>query len=107
MTQAGDKTGVDRIAGCRKNDRNRRSRPLGSLRSSAGSGRKYDRDLTANQIGRQGRESFVVTLRPTKLDHDILALDVARLVQALAEGSNKWGLWCRRRTAEKTDHWAR
>src|SRR5436305_14614566 len=104
MTQAGDEAGGDDFA-CGKNDRNRRSRRLGGLRPSAASGRKDDRHLTPDKIGRQTGQSIVVTLRPPKLDRDVLALDVAGFVQTLAERSNKRGPLCERCTAEKTDHW--
>jgi hypothetical protein len=44
--------------------------------------------LTRNQIGRQARKSIVLPLRPAVFNRDVLALDIARFVQALAEGSH-------------------
>ena len=42
-------------------------------------------DLTADQIGRQRRQPVVLTLRPAVFDRDVLALDEAGFLQALAE----------------------
>ena len=43
------------------------------------------RHLAADQIGRQRRQSIVLTFRPAIFDRDVLALDIAGLLQALAE----------------------
>ena len=42
-------------------------------------------DLAANQFGRQRREPIKLTLRPTVFDRDVLAFDIACLLQALAK----------------------
>ena len=41
--------------------------------------------LTADQIGRQRRQSIVLALGPAVFDRDVLALDIAGFVQALPE----------------------
>ena len=41
--------------------------------------------LTTNQIGRQRRQPLVLTFRPAVLDRHVLALDIAGVLQALAE----------------------
>ena len=43
------------------------------------------RDLPADQIGGQRRQSFVMALRPTVFDRDVATLDKTRLVEALVE----------------------
>ena len=45
--------------------------------------------LTADQIGRQCRQSIILTLRPAIFDRHILALDIAGFAQALAERVNE------------------
>jgi hypothetical protein len=44
-----------------------------------------DRDLAADQIGRQRRVSIIPTLSPAERDMHVLALDIASLAQALSE----------------------
>jgi hypothetical protein len=41
---------------------------------------------TANQFGRQRRQSIVLTFRPTILDRHVLTFDVASVSEAFAEG---------------------
>ena len=43
--------------------------------------------LSADKIGRQIRQSIIVTFRPTVFDKHIAAFDIARFGQALAEDS--------------------
>ena len=69
--------------------------------------RDHDRDLTANQIRRQRRQSIVLTLGPTKFDRDVLALDVAGLVQTVAKRGNVGRPRSRRLAGEKSDYWDR
>jgi hypothetical protein len=42
-------------------------------------------DLSTNQFSRERRQPVKLALRPTVFDRDVLALDIARLAQALAE----------------------
>ena len=49
------------------------------------SGRGDHGDLPANQFGRQRRQPIDLTLRPAVFDRDVLALDIAGVLQALAE----------------------
>jgi hypothetical protein len=81
--EAGDKFHLDRVDACQKDDRNRSGRRL------CGQRRRSIRDdhghLSANQIGRQHRESVVLILRETVFNDDVLALDIARFFQALAK----------------------
>ena len=82
--QADDKTQSDRVVRGREYDRNRRRRRLGRPRFSFVR-RCYYGHLTTNQVGRQCRQSIVLTFRPAILDGRVLALDIAGLLQALAE----------------------
>ena len=46
-----------------------------------------DYDLSANQFGRQRRQPIVLTLRPAVFDRNVLALDIAGLLQALSKSA--------------------
>jgi hypothetical protein len=48
-----------------------------------------DRDLTANEIGRQCRQTIDLVLGPAELDGDVLALDEAGFLQPIAECRDK------------------
>ena len=48
-------------------------------------GRDDDGNLSANQFRRECRQPIDLALRPAVFDRDVLALDVAGLLQALAE----------------------
>ena len=88
--EAGDETQPDRIVA----DWRRRSGivAVAALAASA-AGVAADRDdhghLAADQIGRQRRQSIVLTLRPAVFDRHVLALDIAGFVQALAERARR------------------
>ena len=47
--------------------------------------RHDDVDLEPDQLGRESGEPLVLSLRPSVLDHDVLALDVAELAQPSPE----------------------
>ena len=49
------------------------------------SGRDDHGDLSANQFGRQRRQPIELILGPAVFDRHVLALDIAGLLQALAE----------------------
>ena len=53
--------------------------------AEASSGRGDHGDLPANQFGRQRRQPIELTLGPAVFNRHVLALDVACLLQALAE----------------------
>ena len=72
--------------------------------NSAKSGRGYNRDLPANQFPRQSREPLPLVLGPTEFDRDVLALDVAGLLEALAECSQPIRITLRGLAVEKPYH---
>src|SRR5215467_321907 len=59
--------------------------------------------LTTSQVGRHHGQSFVVILRPAECDLHVLALDVARLGQTLAECNHSLG-FVGRPTADESNH---
>src|SRR5262249_1921071 len=63
-----------------------------------------DRDLTANKIGRQFRQSIGLMLSPTELDGDVPALDVACFLETIAECSCKRCPRVSRRAVQVSDH---
>ena len=83
--EARDKTKLDRVFGDGEDDRNRRGRRLGRECRRGAAERDNHGDLTANQFGRQRRQPIELVLRPAIFDRYVLALDVARVLQTLAE----------------------
>jgi hypothetical protein len=99
---AGDQALLDGIATDRENNRDRRGCRLGRARRSPKTREDYC-DLSTNQIGRQGRQSIQLAIRPAVFDRNILAFDVADFPQASAERrSGRCG--GAGRSAEEPDH---
>ena len=90
---------LDRIAADREDDRDRRGRGLGRERRGIATGATITATWRSNQIGRQRRQSIVVTFRPAVFDRHVLALDEAGFVQALAERGTGTARRRRRRAA--------
>src|SRR5262245_28091187 len=82
--EAGDKTEPDWVLGGNKGDRDRRGCRLGSGRRGGRARGDYG-DLSANQFGRQLRQSIVLVLGKTVDDCYVLALHVADVLEAQAE----------------------
>ena len=72
--------------------------------AAGGAGRGNHGHLTANQIGRQRRQSIVLVLRPAIFDRHVPALDIAGFAQALAERAHTVRVPVRRCAAEEPDH---
>ena len=83
--EAGDKSSRDRISSDLEYDGNRRGRRLCRKRRRRTTGRSNHGHLTANQIGRQCRQSIILAVRPAVFDRDVSALDIAGFAQALAK----------------------
>jgi hypothetical protein len=81
--EASDEAQFDRIAAATENDGNGGGCRLGDQRRSGIRGDHSD--LTANQIGRQGRQSIELTFGPAIFDRDISALNVAGFLETIAE----------------------
>src|SRR5262249_48152336 len=64
-------------------------------------------DLTADQSGRQGRQSIVSALRPAIFDRYVAALDVADFAQALLESAYIVRPEVGRSVAKEPNHWHR
>ena len=82
--EAGDESKLDRVFGEDEHDGDRRGCRLGRERRSVGACDDYG-DLPANQLGRQCRQSIVLTLGPAVFDRNVLALDIAGLLEALVK----------------------
>ena len=74
----------DRVFADAEDDRDRRGRRLGRQRRSVAEAGDHG-DLPSNQIGCQLRQPIEVTLGPAIYDRDVVALDIARLLQALVK----------------------
>src|SRR6266545_2751073 len=83
--EAGDEPTRNRIGNEREDDGDRPGRGFGGLRGWR-SHRKDDVYLQADQLGRELRESLVLSLRPSVLNSDVPIFYVAKLSQPLAEG---------------------
>jgi Protein of unknown function (DUF3568) len=87
--QAGDESFPDRIAGTRHDEWDRARGVLGGAddRPAACHNPLH---LETDQLGRQVGESLVLPLRPSLLNDEVLAPDVAELAQTLPEGLAEW-----------------
>ena len=81
--EAGDQALLDRVAPAREDDRHRRGCGLGRERRNGVPDDHGHRP--ANQIGHQSRQPIGLILRRAEFDRDVLALDEACFLQALAE----------------------
>src|SRR5262245_16917157 len=102
--KAGDEAKPDWVVAGNEDDRYRRCRRLGREPGVDAPGRRNDGHLTANQIGRQRRQSIVLTLRPAVIDRRILTFDVTAFLEALVEYFNRIGGLGGRPAAQEPDH---
>ena len=84
--EAGDQPMLDRVAAVCEHDRNARRRRLGGDRRDHAAGGKDHIDRKIGEVGRKGRQSLVLKIRPAIFDQEILLLDITGLVQASADG---------------------
>jgi hypothetical protein len=91
------------IARGQKNNGERVGCRLGS-QPRGGGRRPYDRHLPTYQIGRHCGQSVVSTFGPLVLNPDVLVLDIAGVVQSLAECRHDPRIRRGRETAEDPDH---
>jgi hypothetical protein len=70
-----------------EDNRNLCGRGFGRLRRSVAASREDHGHLTANQIGRQGRQSIVLVLGPAVFDRHVPALNITGFIQASAKSS--------------------
>ena len=102
--EAGDEAQLDGVFGDRKHDRNSRGRRLGRDGRGGAAARDNDRDLSANQIGRHGRQPVELIVSPAVFDRNVRAFRIACVLQALVKGLQTVGEAGRRYGAEETDH---
>jgi hypothetical protein len=102
--EAGNKTQLDRVLADNEKDRDRCGCRL-SRQRRVGAARRGDHgDAPANQFVRQRWQPIVLTLGPAVFDRYVLALDEARLLQALAECPQLVRVRLRRSGVEEPDH---
>jgi len=102
--RAGDETSCDWVNADENDDRNRRSRRLGSECRRSAAGCHDHGHLTANEIGRQRRQPIIMTLRPAVFDRHVPAFNEAGFPQALVETLHEIRDGVERHTVEKPDH---
>src|SRR5262249_14079792 len=100
----GDEAVPHRATAGLKNDRyHRGSRFCRETRSGSADSNNH-RNLVANQITRQVRQSIILPLRPAVFDRYVLALDVACFLQALAERDHEVRGVSERGAAQETNN---
>jgi hypothetical protein len=87
--EAGNKTKPDRVVANSEGDGDRCSGRLRRERRRGAFDRDDHGDPPANQFGRQRRQPIELSLGPAVFDRHVLALDVAALLQGLAEYAQK------------------
>ena len=102
--EAGHQSKLDGIFGDQEHDRNDGGRGLGCDGWSGATMRGDERDPLANQLGRQCRQAVELVLGPAVFDRDVLALDKARLLEALAKCAQTVHKAVGRYGAEEADH---
>src|SRR5262249_20856326 len=96
--------GCDRIAPVREHDWNGCSCRLRRQRRGRATNRGDHGHLPLHQIGRQSRQSIIATFRPTVIDRDVLAFEIAGISQTLPEPGHKVCRGAGRPSAEEPDH---
>src|SRR6516164_5963589 len=76
--KAGDQTKPHRVVAYAEDDRDRRGRSFGRLRTSSDAGCRNNGYATAHEVSHQRRQTIVSAVQPVVFDHDVLALNVAR-----------------------------
>jgi hypothetical protein len=105
--EAGDESELDGVFRNHEHDWNCRGRRLGGDGRGGAAGRNDHRDPLANQIDRQPGQQVEPVVGPAVFDRDVLALDIAVILQALAESAQAFRETVRRYSAEEADdrHW--
>ena len=101
--EAGDEAVPDRVAAAREDDRHRRGCGLGRQSAALLSATITATGRRIRSATRAGNRS-VLTFRRAEFDRDVLALDEARFLQALAKRGDEVRHVGERRAAEKPDH---
>src|SRR5215211_1016696 len=101
---AGHEPERHRVFRNREDDRDGRGGGLGGNGWSGAAMSNDDGDLLANQIGRQRRQSIKLVLGPAIIDQDVLTLDIAGVLEALAKPARALRKTVRRYCTEKADH---
>ena len=102
--EAGDKAVFTRVIVAREHNRDCTGRRLGRERRIVAAGCSDHGHLTLNEFGRQRRQSIRPPLRPAIFDRDVLAFDIAGLIQALAERGHHRNPRLRRLPVQKSNH---
>jgi hypothetical protein len=85
LIQACDQAVLARVVVAREDNWNCSGSGLGHECRIVSPGCGNHRNLTLDEIGRQHRQSIRMSLSPAIFNRDVLAFDIAGLVQALAE----------------------
>ena len=87
--EARDEARSRRVANGHHDERNRRCRLLDGERGGCASGNDHI-NFQGDQFGDEGRKAFILSFRPSILDQNVLALDVAEVPQAFAERPDEY-----------------
>src|SRR6516165_7881038 len=97
---------LHRVVAGREHDGNRRSCRLGGVRCRFAAGYDYSA-LTANEIGRQRRQSPLSILCPAVFNRNVLSLNITCFSQATSQRHHEFSRSIRRRASEEPDYWHR
>src|SRR5689334_19235418 len=103
MVEAFHQAKSDWVTGGLEHDWNRGPGVFGSQRPR-GRGRGDDGDLPVNEIRREARQTFVMTLGPAILNSDILAVGVTSFLQSCTERDLKERARIAPTKVKETDH---
>src|SRR5262245_39622656 len=102
--KARDETSSDWVVADVENDGNGRGCRLGRERRQVPPEGGDHCDAAANEVGHQRRKSIGLVVGPTVLYRDVLAFDVAKVLEPLAEGPHRFYVALGRLWVEETDH---
>jgi hypothetical protein len=92
------------IVGDIEDDGDRRGRGPGRLRRQRTAGGDDNCHSTENQLRCQRRQSIVLIVGPTVLDRDVFALDIASILEALAQRAHRLRIRFGRLRVQESDH---
>src|SRR5206468_1532134 len=103
MAETLDESELYRILAAAENDRNGLSRRFGGDRRRQAAGRDDHGDLALDQLGGELRQQVRAAFGPAVFDREVLTVDVAAFLQALAESFDEMRAFVGPAAVEKAD----
>src|SRR5262245_54275880 len=102
--KARDQTKRDGVSADAEDNRDCCGRHFGRLSSSGRAGRSDNGDATADEVSHERRQSIDLIFAPAVYDRDVLALDIAAILEATVKSAKTVRVRVRRLAVEKPDH---